>query len=1192
MDTASPIGHTIRADTLMSMAFLTLPQLEQGLDCPLKMRYAREGMPTREDTFGRVAQLWERVLRQHYWSCFPADFTGPQQGTGAIAQGVDEAASEIIRAAVATAVRSRRTQRVRDLGFELSGVLVTVGVLEVGPDQWTVGDIFARSMEESADEGTCLRVRDGQVRAEWQPYATRLAVEVAAVRGWLLRAGKSVGVDADIPLHAMAHFVRKSGASGRALADCRARYESSGDLRIELPPSTPEIGRATLIAVPMDRVVAIAGAGLESRIDRLRQMADAERWPLVRECIGARCKRCEFRIEGDEASGFARCWGSRTDSQNDHVLALERLSDRQLHAAVDAAGMGASVSDVPEELLMERQVDSRTALRQGTTITSTSCDALAFEQAPFVFLSLSASMSPLAAWPGARPYELVPFSFSAHLIPDASAGLDGRVALPGFLHIGDQDPRLEFLDALRAQVGEAGTVFIWHPYCRFVLTRLRAWIARDCDQFESGTGMARFLDGMLGTDERRGRMVDLFQYARGARLAGQRFSPRLRDIVRYAWSFKRISSACAPGHLARSDPASFGHPADPWRNLPDVPSGFKSIGGDSDDSEWLYTQARLLGRGGDPEVQQALRARAHLNSLSVLVAHQFLTKVLPEINNHGDLRDRPRDDRAVRIFVSSTFRDFREERDLLKKRVEPELGRRAAERAVSVSVVDLRWGITEEQARSGQTLPVCMREVERCRPYFIGLLGQRYGWVPSREAFSRVAIDTMPWVREHLGGASVTELEIRHGAINAAVGIGSARFYFRDPAYASGRGPEFEAASPQDATRLEALKQAIRDRGFPVLENYRDPAAFAHAVTEDLWSRIDRDFPRDLVGDASLPDMAAQLSHRRRCRKQYDEDHEEISALQGAIADPTVSRVIVEGGHASGKTTLLARSVDGLTGSAHLVVVDHYVGIGRSAPAPEPVAHRIMAVASSRLGLAIDEIPFGKHDQPNTRMSAIGELARQLGKRLVVAIDGVDAMVPTPGSRWLEDIAPRGVTLVLTAVPGGAVASAHAAAPHAVTIPVRPFTEKRTIMAVRRMMEAEGRELPKAALESIVAHPASRHPGFLRVLINELLVCPTHEELPVRLQECLAAQDLRGLYRTLLTRLENEFGRTFVGDVLAAIASAPEGITEPELIRSLGANHVSWYGLQLQLHTAVSDAGGTIRIPPGAFAEAVRARYP
>lgn len=71
--------------------------------------------------------------------------------------------------------------------------------------------------------------------------------------------------------------------------------------------------------------------------------------------------------------------------------------------------------------------------------------------------------------------------------------------------------------------------------------------------------------------------------------------------------------------------------------------------------------------------------------------------------------------RTVRVFLSSTFRDFAEERDLLVRRVFPEIRRRARERNVEVIDVDLRWGITEQQAECGNVLPICLAEIERAR---------------------------------------------------------------------------------------------------------------------------------------------------------------------------------------------------------------------------------------------------------------------------------------------------------------------------------------------------------------------------------------------------------------------------------------------------------------------------------------------
>ena len=75
--------------------------------------------------------------------------------------------------------------------------------------------------------------------------------------------------------------------------------------------------------------------------------------------------------------------------------------------------------------------------------------------------------------------------------------------------------------------------------------------------------------------------------------------------------------------------------------------------------------------------------------------------------------------RLIRIFISSTFRDFGRERDLLAREVFPELRKRARERRVEIAGIDLRWGITEEESARGETLPICLAEIDRSRPYFI-----------------------------------------------------------------------------------------------------------------------------------------------------------------------------------------------------------------------------------------------------------------------------------------------------------------------------------------------------------------------------------------------------------------------------------------------------------------------------------------
>jgi WD40 repeat protein len=108
----------------------------------------------------------------------------------------------------------------------------------------------------------------------------------------------------------------------------------------------------------------------------------------------------------------------------------------------------------------------------------------------------------------------------------------------------------------------------------------------------------------------------------------------------------------------------------------------------------------------------------------------------------------PQSWRTVRVFISSTFRDMHAERDHLVRIVFPELKERCRQRHVQLIDVDLRWGVTEEQAEGGGALDICLDEIDSCRPYFLGLLGHRYGYIPPGH--------------EH----SITAQEVHHGVLH------------------------------------------------------------------------------------------------------------------------------------------------------------------------------------------------------------------------------------------------------------------------------------------------------------------------------------------------------------------------------------------------------------------------------------------
>ena len=91
--------------------------------------------------------------------------------------------------------------------------------------------------------------------------------------------------------------------------------------------------------------------------------------------------------------------------------------------------------------------------------------------------------------------------------------------------------------------------------------------------------------------------------------------------------------------------------------------------------------------------------------------------------------------KTFRVFVSSTFDDFVEERNLLQSEVFPELRERCEAKGFRFQPIDLRWGVPLDAGADQRVMEICLAEIDHCReisprPNFIVLLGDRYGWRP------------------------------------------------------------------------------------------------------------------------------------------------------------------------------------------------------------------------------------------------------------------------------------------------------------------------------------------------------------------------------------------------------------------------------------------------------------------------------
>lgn len=164
-----------------------------------------------------------------------------------------------------------------------------------------------------------------------------------------------------------------------------------------------------------------------------------------------------------------------------------------------------------------------------------------------------------------------------------------------------------------------------------------------------------------------------------------------------------------------------------------------------------------------------------------------------------------------KIFISSTFRDMQAERDAIHTVVVPQLRAMAQKYGEDVEVCDLRWGVNtgdlDSEAGSKKVLSVCLDEIDKCRPFMMVMLGERYGWIPESELLEGAANRKNYTLKEL--EKSVTALEIEYGALSDPEVLKRSLFLFREPMPEA--DADYHSEGPEYAKKLEELKKRIRN---------------------------------------------------------------------------------------------------------------------------------------------------------------------------------------------------------------------------------------------------------------------------------------------------------------------------------------------------------------------------------------------
>ncbi len=489
----------------------------------------------------------------------------------------------------------------------------------------------------------------------------------------------------------------------------------------------------------------------------------------------------------------------------------------------------------------------------------------------------------------------------------------------------------------------------------------------------------------------------------------------------------------------------------------------------------------------------------------------------------------------LRLFISSTFRDLHEEREELVKKVFPKIRALCRDRGVRFVDIDLRWGLTDDEKLQGRVVGSCLEEIDRCRPWFLAIIGDRYGWRPSIsdvEADDRV-MEHYPWVVDSIAqNLSLVEIECEHGVLRDPARSTNARFYFRRE-----RMQGVDGATES----LRQLKMRISESGSTV-RNFATPGDLAGLIYHDLVEMIDSAFPESAT---STPLDDLQIRQRRvswEGTQAYVAPAGFLDRVDHMLAgDSRPLQLVAPMGR--GKSAFAANwAAHHLALHSDRCVVLHHVEAAAPRFDRRYVIRHAMLAAAEHYGLTSPTSPSPNFD----------ELLELLaGREMTLILDGIEHL--EPGDRtldWLPLSPPESLQIVLTC----------RQPPPSLLFPERDWPtlelpelgpEERRRVATKFLGQFH-KQPDETILRRILGSGQSENLLFLRTMLEELRVFGSHELLADHVEHLLGAETPEMLIDLVLARLEEGFSRLSVRNVLRALSIAEEGLSIDELSELTG----------------------------------------
>ena len=498
--------------------------------------------------------------------------------------------------------------------------------------------------------------------------------------------------------------------------------------------------------------------------------------------------------------------------------------------------------------------------------------------------------------------------------------------------------------------------------------------------------------------------------------------------------------------------------------------------------------------------------------------------------------------REIRVFLSSTFKDMEAEREYLLGRIFPEIRKACAERGVSFSEIDLRWGVTEEDSKNGKTVEICLEEIDRSReypPFFVGFLGERYGWVPKREDLedywkSRQDSPYRKRIEQALEeGISVTELEMVYGILERETERDHSLVLLRSPEFTAKLFEESGAKTPKKdydddgGGKLAALKDRLRKSGLVGRDGYRSLEEFGQAVKDFLLQGLEASFPE--TEKENLEEQSDQ-AHRLYARSRR-EGYVPLEAFRERVWEritrdgaSAVLQVVGESG--LGKSALVADLETWIPerSQGDSWVFAHYIGADgdRSLSGWRDRLFRRLV----REGfLEAETIPAQETARWEFLPLALFQAQKVCGRRMILLLDAVDQVSLAEELNHLKPLQGlKEVHLILTGTPERPLGWGE-------TLALTPLDVDQRKAAIETFLEKYRKKVDGALLKRLVKPPSCAVPLYLRLLLEELRLHASHENLNLVTEELLKEEESGGLFLKMLAGIDRDVREEGITDL-------------------------------------------------------------